>query len=269
VRDDLGDEPPRERVGGTDPAAAHDHVLRAAQPDEAREPLRAARAGDHPQADLREAELRVVGGDAEVAGERQLEPDAEAVALDARDHRLREPLGGGDVPGEPGELFRRGLEKSSDVAACAEVPACAGDHDEADAVVAGQLGEEVRELPTRGERHAVHLRRVVERDRDEAACAVAVDAEAAVVDHARSGLFRCTVPRTWPEAAKRRAETDVWPHEKVAASDVEAVPPGLVPGTVPGNWPFTPCLLGAASCAGSSQTGSSGARTRSDTRAGA
>ena len=90
--DDLGDEPPGERVGRADPAAAHDHVLRAAEADEAREPLRAAGAGDHPEPDLGEAELGVLGGDAEVAGERELEPDAEAVARMPRDHRLREAL---------------------------------------------------------------------------------------------------------------------------------------------------------------------------------
>ena len=104
--DDLGDEAPGERVGGGDALAAHDHVLRAAEADEPGEPLRPAGAGDHPEPDLGEAELRVVGGDAEVAGERELEADAEAVAADARDHRLRETLGGGDVPGQVREMLR-------------------------------------------------------------------------------------------------------------------------------------------------------------------
>ena len=104
--DDLGDEAPGERVGGGDALAAHDDVLRAAETDEPGEPLRPARAGDHPEPDLREAELRVVGGDAEVAGERKLEADAEAVAADPRDHGLREALGGGDVPRQAREMLR-------------------------------------------------------------------------------------------------------------------------------------------------------------------
>ena len=77
-----------------------------AEADQAREPLRAAGAGDHAEPDLGEAELRVVGGDPEVARERELEADAEAEAADLGDHRLRAALGGGDVPGEPREVLR-------------------------------------------------------------------------------------------------------------------------------------------------------------------
>ena len=44
----------------------------------------------------------VVGGDPKVARERELEPDAEAVAAMLRDHRLREALGGGDVEARAG-----------------------------------------------------------------------------------------------------------------------------------------------------------------------
>ena len=61
-----------------DAPAAHDDVLGAAEPDEPREPLRAAPARDHPERHLGQAELDVVGGDAEVAGQRELEADAEA-----------------------------------------------------------------------------------------------------------------------------------------------------------------------------------------------
>ena len=53
------------------------------RPDEPREPLRAAAPGDHPEVELGQAELDVVGGDAEVARERELEPDAEACSRGA------------------------------------------------------------------------------------------------------------------------------------------------------------------------------------------
>ena len=49
--------------------------------DQVHEPLRPARARDHAERDLGQRELRVVGSDAEVAGQRQLETDAEAVAV--------------------------------------------------------------------------------------------------------------------------------------------------------------------------------------------
>ena len=62
--------------------------------DEARQPLRAAGAGDEAELHLGQAELRlrVVGGDAVVAGERPLEAAAQAGAVDGGHHRLREAL---------------------------------------------------------------------------------------------------------------------------------------------------------------------------------
>src|SRR5581483_6580663 len=124
-------------------------VLGAAEADEPRQPLRPARAGDHPEPDLRQPELGVVGGDAEVAGERELEPDAEAVAAQAGDDGLREALRRGDVPGEARELLRRRVQERGDVAAGGEVLAGTSEDDGADAVVARQLREQRGELPAR------------------------------------------------------------------------------------------------------------------------
>ena len=56
-------------------------------PDEPRQPLRAAAAGDQAELDLRLSELRVVGDDADVAAHRELEPAAEAEAVDRGDER--------------------------------------------------------------------------------------------------------------------------------------------------------------------------------------
>ena len=109
---DRADEPERERLLGEHPPAAHDDVLRPAEADQAREPLRPARARDHPDRHLGEAELDVVGGEPEVAGERELEPDAEDVPLEPRDHRLRAALGRGDVPRELRDLPRRRVRGS-------------------------------------------------------------------------------------------------------------------------------------------------------------
>ena len=62
--------------------------VRAADADEAGETLGAAAAGDQAELDLRLAELGVVGADAHVAAHRELEPAAEAVAVD-RGHERR------------------------------------------------------------------------------------------------------------------------------------------------------------------------------------
>ena len=55
--------------------------------DEPWQPLRAACAGDQAELDLRLPELRVLGRDPDVAGHRELEPAAQAVAVDRGDHR--------------------------------------------------------------------------------------------------------------------------------------------------------------------------------------
>src|SRR5207249_3406739 len=119
------------------------------------ESLRAAAAGDHPELDLRERELDVVGCDPEVAGEGELEPHAEGEPLELRDHGLRAALRRGDVPGEVRELRRLGPEEAGDVAAGREHAACAGQHDDSDAVVVTEVGERVRQLVARAERDAV------------------------------------------------------------------------------------------------------------------
>ena len=71
--DDLHDAD-RERFLGLHASSAHDDVLRATEPDEPGEALRAAGAGDHPDRRLGERHLHVVGGDPEVAREREFRP---------------------------------------------------------------------------------------------------------------------------------------------------------------------------------------------------
>ena len=176
------DEPERERLVGRDAPTAHDDVLRAAEPDEPRQPLRAARARDHPDRHLGQAELHVLRRETEVARERQLEADAEDEPLQRGDHRLRAALGRGDVLGKPRDVPRRALQKPRDVAARGERPARAGEDDEAHAVVAVELLEETAQLVAREHRDAVVLAGHVERDPGDVA--VTLDAEAVVLAHA-------------------------------------------------------------------------------------
>ena len=71
--------------------AFEDHPQRLPQADESRQPLRAAPAGDQSELHLGEAEfgLRIVAGDAVAAGERELQPAAQARPVDDRDGRAR------------------------------------------------------------------------------------------------------------------------------------------------------------------------------------
>ena len=65
-------------------------LLGAGRADEARQALRAARAGNDPEQDLGLTEARGLARDPQVARERELEPAAERVAADRRDHRARD-----------------------------------------------------------------------------------------------------------------------------------------------------------------------------------
>src|SRR5262249_1350592 len=163
-RDALRHEAERKRLFGADAAAAHDHVLRPSEPDQPREALRAAAARDHAEPHLGERELGAVRGEAEVARERELEADAEHVAVERRDDGLRAALGRGHVPGEPRQLRRRPLEEHADVAAGRERLAGAAEHDCAHPVVAAELVEYPRELLACVHRDAVELPGHVERD---------------------------------------------------------------------------------------------------------
>ena len=86
------DEARRGGVGGRDVLAEQDELLGLRRADEADEAVGAAAARQDADADLGEAEGRALAGDAEVAGERELEPAAEAPALDRRHRRGRRSL---------------------------------------------------------------------------------------------------------------------------------------------------------------------------------
>ena len=93
--DDLGDHAPVERLAGLDHPPGEDHLQRPAHADDPRQPLGAAVDQRHAEAPLGEPEPARLGGDPQVAPQRQLEPAREAPARDRGDRRLR-----GAQPGE-------------------------------------------------------------------------------------------------------------------------------------------------------------------------
>ena len=86
---DLGQQAHRQRLLGWHHAAGEDQVERAAEADDARQPLGAAVDQRHAPAALGEAERGALGGDPQVAPQRQLEAAGEAPAGDRGDRGLR------------------------------------------------------------------------------------------------------------------------------------------------------------------------------------
>src|SRR5262249_44995144 len=68
--------------------------------------------------------------DAEVAGERELETDAEAITAIGRDHRLGAARRRGDVPGEARDGLRARLHEALDIAAARKMLAGGAQHDD-------------------------------------------------------------------------------------------------------------------------------------------
>jgi hypothetical protein len=70
-------------------------MLRPSHADDARQPLRAAGGGDDAKAKLRLAELRGLGGDPQIARERELAAATEGISVDSRNGRPRKSLHAG------------------------------------------------------------------------------------------------------------------------------------------------------------------------------
>ena len=81
-------------AAGVDGLSGEDQIKGGGDPDQARQPLRPPTGGDDPELHLGLAEtgLRVVGGDAVRAGERQLVAASQAGAVDGGHHGLS-PVG--------------------------------------------------------------------------------------------------------------------------------------------------------------------------------
>ena len=98
----LIDQPGRQRRCTGHALAAADHADGARDADDARQPLRAACAGDDAQRHLRQTHHRAGRGDACVAAQRQLEAAAQRRAVQRRDHGLAAVLDGADHGGSGG-----------------------------------------------------------------------------------------------------------------------------------------------------------------------
>ena len=92
LRNDVIDDARRQRSRRRHRLAVGRHVERKLRAREARQPLRAARAGNDAEQHFRLSDFRVFRRDAEMARLRDLEPAAERVAVDRRDERLRRVL---------------------------------------------------------------------------------------------------------------------------------------------------------------------------------
>src|SRR5262245_1420712 len=159
-------------------AAGEDHVHRLRLSDRARQPLRPARAGHDADLDLGLPELRRVGGDDDVARERDLAPAAERVAGDRRDHRLAHLLHALPVAGDVVGLVHvhvRPARHRPDVRARGKGLLAAGQNDRADAIVRVELEERVAELVHERVVQRVQLLRPVQRDQSDPAARLGED----------------------------------------------------------------------------------------------
>ena len=197
ARHRLLDEPPVVGLRARDRVAAEVEVERAPVADEARQPLRAAAARDQAELDLRLAELRVLGRDPDVARHRELEPAAEAVAVDRGDDRrparvhprgeLLDPAGGAALGGLLDLLAQR--RELGDVGAGDErLLALAAEHDRARLVGAVEPVVLLLELLEQPRRERVHGR-VVERDDRDAPVLLDLDELSHLSPLARVGLI--------------------------------------------------------------------------------
>src|SRR4051794_28583442 len=82
------DQPPFERPRGGDPLAEHRHLRGPGEADAARDEQRGPAVRDEPDVDEREQEVRRLGGDDEIAGQRERRADAGGRSVDGREHRL-------------------------------------------------------------------------------------------------------------------------------------------------------------------------------------
>ena len=112
----------RASIGSPD----DNHSERLFGADQARQALRAARTRQQAELHFGQADARTGNGDAEMAGERHLEPAAERRPVQRRDDRLRHAFDRGDDLAEARRLRR--LAEFGDVGAGKKGASGAGDH---------------------------------------------------------------------------------------------------------------------------------------------
>ena len=161
-RPHLVEEPGLVRLGDGEVLTLDDELDRTRLPDEAGQPLRAARPRKHPQAHLGQPHLERAGpGDPQIARQRDLEPSPDAVAVDGGDHELGRVFEAKErLVGVKAEVILEGLVsllEHVDVRARAEVLVpVAGEHDDVDVVVEAGLQDVRVELLEHLVRVGVH-----------------------------------------------------------------------------------------------------------------
>ena len=127
--------------------------------------------------------------DAEIAGERNLEADAEAIAAIGDDHGLAAARRRGDVPGEFRDMLGRRGEEAGDIAAAGKMLADRAQHDHAHAGILVERLEDQAELIALAHLDDVQ-RRPVEHDVGAFARRIDLDAKAVELLQTRIGKIR-------------------------------------------------------------------------------
>ncbi len=194
------------------PAAGRQPLERARRAEQpAHEPC-AARVGDETDVDERGHEARRVGGDANVAGERERQPRAGGRAVHGCDHGLleradREHVAVVVAAQVAGDVARARLELLQ-VLADAEAAPSAGDHDRADGRILRLLERREEPACTARVQRVQHIR-AVQRDRQDAAVARDFDlGHAPTIDPVQTGRvseMRTTTPSRISSSTARRS----------------------------------------------------------------
>ncbi len=144
-RQDLGNEADPVGLRSINQLAGEQEPECPALPDEARKPLSTTEAWNYPEGHLRLTELRTLGGQADIAGHRQLHTSAQREALHQGDRRLVEPLDLAEYPlaslGEPSAFVPGQLGHGGDVGSSGKSPALAAEDDRPNVMALAQLGE--------------------------------------------------------------------------------------------------------------------------------
>ena len=155
-------EPQSGRLRAGYGRSAQDHLERFRRTHQARQALRAARPGRHADLHLGLAEAGIRGAHAVVAGHRELEPAAEGVAVDGRDHRLRAGFAFVNRIAEVGLALRPGAQ-ALDVRAGDEGAPAARQHQRRHVRVGRGRGQRFHDAARHSDAEGVH-RRVVDED---------------------------------------------------------------------------------------------------------
>src|SRR6202035_2558586 len=139
---------------------AHHNVLGPRDADHLLQARGAARTRDLAETLLGKGIKASFRDQAEIAGQRQLDPNAEAIAAAGSNDRLTAARRGGDVPGEARDMLGRGMEKAADLAAARKMFPFRPQYDDADPRIGVERLEHGTQLLTLGHRDDIELRPV-------------------------------------------------------------------------------------------------------------